>query len=78
MRTVNDARVNVFPLVTAWLELSDPVARSSLEPLVIAQCVAVPVPVTVPSVICGTVTWRPVGLPAAGAPILRLVLLPSV
>ena len=75
----NAASVNVFPLVTPWLALNELAASSRVFPVsTIAQCDAVPVPVTEPSVIAATVTLRPLGLRDAGEPTLKLVLLPSV
>ena len=73
------ARVKVFPLVTACEEASAPVAsRREFTVSLIAQCVAVPVPVTVPSLMDATVTRRPEGDRSAGEPTLREVLFPSV
>ena len=63
--------------VTACGAVSAPVAINSDEPSVSAQCVAVAVFVTVPSVIAGTVTLRPSTAPSAGAPVFKPVLLPS-
>jgi len=61
--------VNVFPLVTAWDALSAPVAIKVVPDFVIAQWVAVPVPVTEPSVMAAIVTLRPFGVLSPGAPI---------
>ena len=70
--------VNVLPLVTDWEEESEPVASSRL--LLVssnAQCVAVPVAVTLPSVIAETVTFLPVGLRSPTLPTVGDVFAPS-
>ncbi len=62
-------RVNVLPLVTPWLLARVFEARNrELVLSVKAQCVAVPVAVTDPSVMAETGTCLPFGLPASGAP----------
>ena len=76
---VNAAKVNVLPEVTAWEAAKAPVAsRREFAVSTMAQWVTVPVPVTEPSEIEATVTWRPFGDPAAGAPMESAVLLPLV
>jgi hypothetical protein len=70
--------VNTLPEVTAWLAVSAPVAISVFEPLVSAQCVAVPLAVTAPSVIAGTTTRRPSTVPSEGPVQVRPVLLPRL
>ena len=73
------ARVNVLPDVTDCELAKAPTASSrELVVSVSAQCVAVPVAVTLPSVIAATVTLRPFGDAAAGAPTDGEVLLASV
>lgn len=66
----NAASENVFPLVTDCDVDNDPAARRRLfVSSTIAQLVAVPVAVTVPDEIAATVTLRPLGVRAPGAPI---------
>ena len=77
----NADRSNVLPLVTICDDASDPAAHS-FDPSMIAQYVAssdVPVDVDVidPPVMAATVTLRPFGERAAGAPIVRPALLPT-
>ena len=75
---VNDANVNVFPLVTACDADNEPEAnRRLVVGSVSAQWDAFPLAVIAPSVIAGTATCLPFGDPAAGAPTLSPVLLPN-
>lgn len=69
--------VNVFPDVTACDELRAPEAITVSVAFVSAQWVAVPVPVTEPAVIAGTITLRPSVAPASVAPVFT-VSFPSV
>jgi len=73
------SRVKVLPLVTACELVKEPVAiKVEVEVLVIAQWLAVPVPLTVPSVMADTTTLRPSGVWLVGEPTVMEVLLPSV
>lgn len=79
MPTSKAVNVNVLPFVTDWLADSAPVAsRRLLLVSTKAQCEAVPVADTVPSVMALTVTLRPLGLRSVGALTVGEVLLPSV
>ena len=68
------SRVKVLPLVTACVADNGPVAYRVSVPLVSAHHPAVWVAVTLPAVIAGIVTPRPLGTPAAGAPVFTVSL----
>jgi hypothetical protein len=65
--------------VTACELVKEPVAiKVEVEVLVMAQKAAVPVPLTVPSVIAVTTTLRPSGVWLVGEPTPKEVLFPRV
>lgn len=71
--------MNVFPLVTAWLDDKAPVAkRRELPVSTKAQWVAVDVDVTEPSEIADTTASRPFGDRSLGAATEGVNLFPSV
>jgi len=70
------ARVKALPLDTTWLADKAP-AASRFEPSMMAQWLAVPLPVTVPSDTEPVVTLRPLGARAPGEPTEKEVLFPS-
>jgi hypothetical protein len=75
---VNDVRVNVFPFVTAVPDERAPVAIRVLDPLVMAQWVAVPDVEIDPSVMAEIVISRPPPARSAGALMVMPALDPSM